>query len=319
MCASAFVNCAPHSGQNVFRQTKSIQGSIAERQPNLSSVSRLLTVTCPAFREDAFTARVAASSPVSLTERGGRPSWALNCTGRPAPNVTSSCPPSASPARSRLVTNLSAVSTARAGATVDSVNACPFPTCQRPAFPCCPRDFIQGVVRISRRARWRDGGYHDFTGRPQYLVVTAIQPGDGAAQWMRPSWQECGKCHALFETLPGAESIFFSFFLQLRLSDGGRTRLRLIASVGWHEELWLSRDHRLQDGQHLAPSTSRRIYPASTRTHAGSDVEFAPGRSNSEELLLFAVGKLFPKNDNRVLCHLNAAIHGIQDLEIEAQ
>jgi hypothetical protein len=49
------------------------------------------------------------------------------------------------------------------------------------------------------------------------------------------------------------------------------------------------------------------------------DVEFAPGVNNGLILSVAFLGKMFPKNNNRVRLHLNAPIGGIQDLELETQ
>lgn len=236
------------------------------------------------------------------------------------------------------------------------------------------------------------GGYHDFTGSPQYLVVTEVQRGDGAAQWMRPGWRQCGKCHALFETTRGADAghcitdgkphtgvganLFvctertaklplphkagagMSVNLKADVGDplgyiviaGGKwiqaSELQLSAESNWGESIFFKFDFTMVDG----PACALSIQLSGTKSYGfleivdfktvdisppvnitqtipcvnqdgrqDPDVEFAPGRNNGEELLLFAVGKLFPKNDNRVRCHLNAAVHGIQDLELETQ
>lgn len=236
------------------------------------------------------------------------------------------------------------------------------------------------------------GGYHALTGSPQYLAVTGFPNGDVATQWMRPGWRQCGKCHALFETMRGADAghcitdgkphtgiganLFvctertaklplphragpgMSVNLKADVGDplgfivvsGGKwtqaTERQLSAQSNWGESIFFNFDFTMVDG----PACAVSIQLGGTKTYGflevvdfktidisppvnmtqttpcvnfdgtqDPDVEFAPGRNNGKILSLFGVGNLFPKNDNRVRCHLNAAIQGIQDLELETQ
>ena len=124
------------------------------------------------------------------------------------------------------------------------------------------------------------------------------------------------------------------------------TELRLAAKSNWGESISFDFDFTMVDGPACAisiqlggtksygllevvdfktvdispPVNLRQTLPCINQDgREDPDLEFAPGRNNGEELLLFGVGKLFPKNDNRVRCHLNTAIQGIQNLELETQ
>lgn len=70
----------------------------------------------------------------------------------------------------------------------------------------------------------------------------------------------------------------------------------------------------------VPPITLNQTVPCSDQDGTSNpDVEFAPGRNNAQVLSLFAVGTMYPKNDNRVRLSLLQPIGGFQNFELETQ